>query len=286
LEDNRRYHLAQQDSRESCTSSVLGVDQAVAVPDRACPGSVRDHLLGISFLTSNDLLAAAPSITQLLRPLGTQSLRTQRLMRLSNVYAMHPPEFPTSSPSQDTSKILCSASQLASGEQEVEGDPEFEVASSQSIPKPFSPLLPNLTTPGSFLKQARISPSSEHAEISRRLQSRQYRAAQKASPIAHIPFTGPYAIDSFRIFSPSLPGGGAPSRVEEQLARIAKLPKVANEGAERDDFDETPRWYDPKLLHVVGDEDAEWRQTRPDDKELRRYLVSDYIMAISCGHTG
>jgi hypothetical protein len=254
----------------------------MAIPDRTCPRSARNLFPGAGSFTSN-YLAAAPSITQLLQPLGTQSVRTQRLMRLSNAYAMHPPEFPTSSPSLGTSNTLCPTSQLAVEEQGFEETPEFKAAVSPSTAK-SSPFLehpsPDLTTPRSFLKSSQISPSIKHVDAPRRSQSRQYRAAQKTSPISHIPFTGPYAIDSFRIFSPSLPGGGAPSRVEVQLGRIARLPNVANGQIERDDFDETPRWYDPKLLSVDGDEDAEWRQARPNDKQLRRYLVSGYLMAM------
>lgn len=42
----------------------------------------------------------------------------------------------------------------------------------------------------------------------------------------------------------------------------------------RNDFDETPGWYDPALLRVSEDEEGdEWRKVRPADKELRRYLV-------------
>lgn len=102
--------------------------------------------------------------------------------------------------------------------------------------------------------------------------AKQYRKTQKMSKIAHLPFTGPYTIDSFRIFSSSLIGGGATSRVEEQLARIARL--RLNQPIPADDFDETPAWYNPSDLSVPYDGDAEWRQVRPEDKELRRYLVS------------
>ncbi|KAG9102307.1 hypothetical protein FS749_007190 [Ceratobasidium sp. UAMH 11750] len=183
--------------------------------------------------------AAAPSLTRMLQHLGTQSLRTERLMRLSNAYVMHPPHLLT---------------------------PVAKATSSQ-------PSSPDLPVPSSFIKSTQTSEASSLAEFPRQFSPKEYRAIQQATPIAHLPFAGPYAIDSFRIYSPDLPGGGAPTRVEEQLERIARLPKVAKGQVERDDFDETPLWYDPGLLRVNGDDDAEWRQVRPDDKELRRYLV-------------
>ncbi|CUA72748.1 hypothetical protein RSOLAG22IIIB_05005 [Rhizoctonia solani] len=107
-----------------------------------------------------------------------------------------------------------------------------------------------------------------------RISPKEYRATQNKSPIAHLPFTGPYAIDSFRIFSSALNGGGAGARVEEQLERIAQLPKPDQSSTEQDDFDETPSWYNPIDLYVMGDDDAEWRKVWPEDKQLRRYLLN------------
>ncbi|KAG9118988.1 hypothetical protein FRC07_006214 [Ceratobasidium sp. 392] len=196
--------------------------------------------------------AAAPVLTEMLRPLGTQSLRTQRLMRLSNAYVMHPPQLPT--------PITA------------------EAASSQSTSEPSLPssspsLSSDLSVPFPYLVSTQNPKPSASAIHPRSFSPKEYKTIQQASAIAHLPFAGPYAIDSFRIFSPSLSGGGAPARVGEQLKRIAHLPKVPQGQVERDDFDETPTWYEPELLRVNGDEDAEWRQVRPDDKELRRYLV-------------
>lgn len=169
--------------------------------------------------------AAAPTLTELIRPLGTQTVRTSRLIRLSNTYVMHPPNLP----------------------------PQTGLTNAE---KPFPPSPPS--PPRTF--------SPTH------IQAKDYTKAQKSSPIAHLPFTGPYAIDSFRIFCSSLPGGGAPRGVEEQLKRIAQLSQL-DQRPPADDFDETPEWYDPNALQVFGDEGAEWRQVRPADKELRRYLV-------------
>ncbi|KAF8669460.1 histidine acid phosphatase family [Rhizoctonia solani] len=156
---------------------------------------------------------AAPSLTELLRPLGTQSIRTSRLMRLSNAYVMHPPNLP-------------------------------------SPPAPAS-------------RTTKFYPGT----------TKEYRAIQQTSPIAHLPFVGPYAIDSFRIFSPALSGGGAGARVEEQLGRIACLAELGQSSRSEDDFDETPDWYNPSPLCSPDDEGEEWRNVWPEDKQLRRYLV-------------
>ncbi|ELU41127.1 HhH-GPD domain-containing protein [Rhizoctonia solani AG-1 IA] len=156
---------------------------------------------------------AAPSLTELLRPLGTQSIRTSRLMRLSNAYVMHPPNLPSPpAPTSRTTKFY----------------------------------------PGTTIE---------------------YRAIQQTSPIAHLPFVGPYAIDSFRIFSPALSGGGAGARVKEQLGRIACLAELGQSSRSEDDFDETPDWYNPSSLCSPDDEGEEWRNVWPEDKQLRRYLV-------------
>ncbi|QRV99139.1 HhH-GPD domain-containing protein [Ceratobasidium sp. AG-Ba] len=172
--------------------------------------------------------ASAPVLTNHLRAIGTQSVRTERLIRLSNAYTMHPPKFST-----DYTRF-------------TPPDPIPRPAVSTQEARP------------TFLPPRHYSP-------------KEYKSIQNTSAIAHIPFAGPYAIDSFRIFSPSLPGGGAPSGVDNQLSLVASL--CRNRKAERDDFDETPEWYEPELLSVQGDDDAEWRQVRPDDKQLRRYLV-------------
>ncbi|KAF8684927.1 histidine acid phosphatase family [Rhizoctonia solani] len=156
---------------------------------------------------------AAPSLTELLRPLGTQSIRTSRLMRLSNAYVMHPPNLP-------------------------------------SPPAPTS-------------RTTKFYPGT----------TKEYRAIQQTSPIAHLPFVGPYAIDSFRIFSPALSGGGAGARVKEQLGRIACLAELGQSSRSEDDFDETPDWYNPSSLCSPDDEGEEWRNVWPEDKQLRRYLV-------------
>ncbi|KAG8745067.1 hypothetical protein FRC10_008919 [Ceratobasidium sp. 414] len=185
----------------------------------------------------------------MLQPLGTQSVRTQRLIRFSNAYAMHPPQLLTPVTIKATSS-----------------QPAFEFSASSQPPSPLPASRPSP-------KSIPTPEMNSLTEYPRHFSPKEYRAIQQASPIAHLPFTGPYAIDSFRIYSPNLLGGGAPTRVGEQLERITQLPRNARGQAERDDFDETPLWYDPELLRVDGDDDAEWRQVRPDDKELRRYLA-------------
>ena len=89
---------------------------------------------------------------------------------------------------------------------------------------------------------------------------RRSRVAQSANSgkypptaISHLPGVGKYALDSYRIFSPSLPGGGAPAKEQERLALVKRM----NEE-----------------LDSVEIDSEEWRDVLPDDKELRRYLVS------------
>ncbi|KAH7316394.1 hypothetical protein B0J17DRAFT_686935 [Rhizoctonia solani] len=190
--------------------------------------------------------ASAPSLMELLRPIGTQSVRTSRLIRLSNAYIMHPPTL-IPEPRPKTKHTV----QIALA------DPaENSLASGKRPRGNKETCMVELKTSG-----------SSH------ISAKEYSAVQKTSPIAHLPFTGPYAIDSFRIFSPALDGGGAGARVEEQLGRITCLTELGPYSPSQDDFDEAPSWYNSRALRVVGDDDAEWRKAWPDDKQLRRYLV-------------
>ncbi|KAF8597561.1 hypothetical protein BDV93DRAFT_562168 [Ceratobasidium sp. AG-I] len=220
-------------------------------------------------------IAAVPSLTSLLRPLGTQSVKASRLMRFSNAYAMHPPVLPGPSCVKKESRIVTGMGSESSL------DSEFPVASlSQSFASTtqtskqsgLPPLKPFLVS-AQNIKQ----PPQSQSIPSTLLSPKEYLKTQKLSPIAHLPFTGPYAIDSFRIYSSGLPGGGAPVGDEAQLERVAHLPMVDDDDnmcTGQDDFDETPAWYDPALLHVHrSEEDDEWRKVRPNDKELKRYLV-------------
>ncbi|KDN41993.1 hypothetical protein RSAG8_07038, partial [Rhizoctonia solani AG-8 WAC10335] len=109
----------------------------------------------------------------------------------------------------------------------------------------------------------------EYSHIS----AKEYRATQRKSPIVHLPFAGPYAIDSFRIFSSASNGGDAGTLVEEQIGRVACLVETGPRSLGQDDFDETPGWYSPNYLHARDDDGAEWRKVWPKDKQLRRYLV-------------
>lgn len=224
-------------------------------------------------------VAAAPSITTLLRPLGTQSVRTSRLMRFSNAYVMHPPTLPGPNRMKEESNVVTEM------QQGLSLNPDSPMVSTSQSPASQTQTLKQDTfpTPRPFLvsTQTPKRASQSHPTLSTPLSTKQYLKTQKQSPIAHLPFTGPYAIDSFRIFSSDLPGGGAPAGVEAQLKRIAHLP-IADEGDDigigEDDFDETPSWYDPALLRVGGDEGGdEWRMVRPNDKELKRYLVSSHF---------
>lgn len=91
------------------------------------------------------------------------------------------------------------------------------------------------------------------------------KGLRRATPISHLPGVGDYALDSFLIFSPSLVGGGAPSRVAEVLHSRALLLAARGRppGREADDMLVLPEnWLDEA-----------WRSVVPRDKELRRYLV-------------
>jgi hypothetical protein len=234
---------------------------------------------------TSQIVAEASSLTELLRPLGIQSVRTSRLIKLSNAYVTQPPVQPPQT--TETSDASARKSTRASPRQ------VYDQNSARPSPPPSgtlpllntqahsttdqeSPLNPDKvsTSPPSPTPQSfqRAANSSAHTQS-----AKQYRVTQKSSAIAHLPFTGPYAIDSFRIFSSSLTGGGGPCRVEEQLDRIARLSRSEHRSP-ANDFDETPVWYDPGAFRMSGDDEAEWRQVKPEDKELRRYLVSPRVV--------
>ncbi|CAE6524377.1 unnamed protein product [Rhizoctonia solani] len=196
--------------------------------------------------------ASAPTLTELLRPLGTQSVRTSRLIRLSNAYVMHPPVIPPQPRPTSGNKVDGTTLTIS------QGTVQYSPISSRK--GPIGKKVICMTDEAKPIQSCRISP-------------KEYRTTQNKSPIAYLPFTGSYAIDSFRIFSSALNGGGAGARVEEQLERIAHLTKPDQHSSGQDDFDETPSWYNPIDLYVTGDDDAEWRKVWPEDKQLRRYLV-------------
>ncbi|KAF8333460.1 uncharacterized protein EI90DRAFT_3052107 [Cantharellus anzutake] len=83
------------------------------------------------------------------------------------------------------------------------------------------------------------------------------------TPISHLPGVGPYALDSFRIFSPYMSGGGAASREKEALALLAE--KYADGSDTASDV----------LSPSLGFE--EWKNVTPSDKELARYMVSPLV---------
>ncbi|CAE6442956.1 unnamed protein product [Rhizoctonia solani] len=201
-------------------------------------------------------VAAAPSLTDLLRSLGTQSMRTSRLIRLSNAYVMHPPVLPLQQRHASGGRAECDTPPMLLTD--IKCTVQCSPASS------FKRLGGNNAIPTADESSTMRSP---------RISTKEYRAVQRTSPIAHLPFTGPYAIDSFRIFSLALNGGGAGARVEEKLGRVARLAESNQYSRNQDDFDETPGWYNPRYLRVTDDDDAEWRKVRPEDKQLRRYLV-------------
>ncbi|KAK8864398.1 hypothetical protein IAR55_001646 [Kwoniella newhampshirensis] len=101
---------------------------------------------------------------------------------------------------------------------------------------------------------------------------------------------GVYASDSFRIFSPLLPGKGGPeyegkwlSKRSRALERITANSKVGNDDlgegdGEAEDLgvEQVAEWMSDDDLDdddEKGGEEEEWRTVRPKDKELRRYLI-------------
>jgi len=143
--------------------------------------------------TASDLgQAAVPDLKRVLRPLGLQQKRTERLIELSNLFIYDPPASSDPRPSRSPRK--------GSGD--------------------------------------KVYPST---------------------PISHLPGAGPYALDSFRIFSPMYPGGGAPTGEADALNR---LPLVLLGQISRRAESQVPELRD-----------SEWKKVTPSDKELRKYLI-------------
>lgn len=81
-----------------------------------------------------------------------------------------------------------------------------------------------------------------------------------STPISHLPGAGPYALDSFRIFSPMYLGGGAPTGEAEALDRLRLILSM-----------QKPRQAESQ---VPESRESEWKKVIPLDKELRKYLAS------------
>lgn len=123
-------------------------------------------------------IASEMELTDMIRPLGTQSIRARRLINLSRVYLQDPPSLCDLRPSRPT-------------------------------------ILPRTST-------------NNHNALDG--SPRQQRERYPPTPISHLPGTGPYALDSYRIFC---------------------------------------------TVHNDPGSD-EWKNVTPRDKELIRYLVSNY----------
>ncbi|KAG8930748.1 hypothetical protein FRC02_003709 [Tulasnella sp. 418] len=76
--------------------------------------------------------------------------------------------------------------------------------------------------------------------------------------VSNYPGVGRYALDSFRIFSPILSGGGAPAGERSAIARVVKWCKT-----------NSVKSYLPQ----GSDKGEEWKRVIPQDKELIKYLV-------------
>ena len=90
-------------------------------------------------------------------------------------------------------------------------------------------------------------------------------SAYPHTAISHLPGVGAYALDSFRIFSSFLEGGGAPSKEEE---RLRELDNAFSDGVCIPP-PEHPE-HEPETFQAPFEE---WKSVLPSDKELVKYLV-------------
>lgn len=172
------------------------------------------------------LLAPIPDLTELIACLGLQNVRASRLIQMSAMYCMDPPNLADCRPSRVPAVV-----------------------------------------------QAPVSPPSEASDAttaspSTKTRSTVVRVKYPPTAISHLPGVGQYALDSYRIFSPDLPGGGA---AKDEVAcliclRLTLPNQVRSAGPIKVTESVNP-------VPFISDSDAEWRQVMPFDKELRKYLV-------------
>ncbi|KAG8879971.1 hypothetical protein FRB97_001270 [Tulasnella sp. 331] len=162
--------------------------------------------------------AAVPDLTDLIACLGLQNVRASRLIQMSAMYCMDPPNLEDCRPSR-------------------------------------VPTFPQVPTKAN---EALLSEWPLAAE----------KVKYPPTAISHLPGVGQYALDSYRIFSPDLPGGGAAK--DENACVIRVRLTVPNEARP-----EGPSGVAEPFISVpfISDPDAEWRQVMPFDKELRKYLI-------------
>ncbi|KIO30089.1 hypothetical protein M407DRAFT_242303 [Tulasnella calospora MUT 4182] len=170
-------------------------------------------------------MASSDDLSQVMAKLGFQNTRAKRFIELSLQYLTDPPKTnrlhksrcPTSTPKKRTPKKQISL--------------VTTVEDSTSSPKGNRKKEDILQTPESVSS----SPIELHARY-------------PPTPISHLPGVGRYALDSYRIFSPTFRGGGAP-RDEQRCLQNLLSPC--------DDSKDPP----------------EWQEVLPEDKELRKYLI-------------
>ncbi|KAG8989007.1 hypothetical protein FRB94_001778 [Tulasnella sp. JGI-2019a] len=166
--------------------------------------------------------AAVPDLTALIACLGLQNVRASRLIQLSAMYCMDPPNQTECRPSRVPAIVQLSA-----------------------------------------------LPASELTDLdAREPSSTTVKVKYPPTAISHLPGVGRYALDSYRIFSPDLPGGGAPRDEHVRCKTLCSL--VPNR-------EHSERYFEvvgPILpIPSISDPEAEWRKVLPVDKELRKYLI-------------
>ncbi|WVQ99405.1 hypothetical protein IAU59_006538 [Kwoniella sp. CBS 9459] len=191
--------------------------------------------------------ASIPDLAQLLYPLGLFNQRAASLVRFSRQYLdLGWPIFASSSHPLQTSDLP---------------------------PLPL-PSLDSSSTPDSSNLKIPHNPFSSNSE-------------QTALDVKVFHGSGVYASDSFRIFSQLLPGRGGPEQESIWLEkRTRALEKMRAQGVDWDGgvemlgdwFDDDDCRHGRADAEVIprkgeGFEEEEWRKVRPNDKELRRYLI-------------
>ncbi|KAG8937700.1 hypothetical protein FRC00_002166, partial [Tulasnella sp. 408] len=173
-------------------------------------------------------MASSDDLSQVMAGLGLQNTRANRFIQLSLQYITDPPNrdclhrsrCPTQTPKKRAPKKQASLSSV---------NTPAEIAPRPANGKPKKRVVP----------QAGESISDPPAEA---------QVRYPPTPISHLPGVGRYALDSYRIFSPTLSGGGAP-RDERRCLKTLLSPDCNSDEAE-----------------------PEWKKVLPEDKELQKYL--------------
>ncbi|WVF71461.1 hypothetical protein IAT40_006265 [Kwoniella sp. CBS 6097] len=194
--------------------------------------------------SANELAEASiPDLSELLYPLGLFNQRASSLVRFSRQYLdLNWPIYASSSHPLSTSDL-------------------------PPLPNPNSRLNPNLNPI-----------SVETPDLDSEFSSSGSLALALALDVKVFHGSGVYASDSFRIFSHLLPGRGGPENESIWLEKRARaLEGMREHGVEwNGGVEMLGDWLgdDGEEKSSGGDEEEEeWRKVRPNDKELRRYLI-------------